>query len=387
MRHLALTVWALIFLAACETFPTYGSQAANADSEAPIVIMVGIDGLRWDAIDRHPAPNLQKLADDGVRAEGLIPAMPSLTFVNFYSLATGLYAENHGITSNAPYSRSEDRIMEREAHSESVWWGGEPIWVTAEKQGVTTAAMFWLGSEAEIKGTRPTHWMPYDHYKPNGERVDQVLEWLALPEATRPRFITLYFSDVDSAEHRYGHASNEEGAAIAEVDARLGDLIAGIKDQGLEGRINIIVVSDHGMADVDPEMMIYLDDYISLDDVLIPSFDNARGPLGGPFVHVFVKDETRIDDVFQSLVNAHPQMKVYRRENLPTRWHLNNADRTGDIFVLAETGGMIFARSLTSIYPNPPLGMHGYDRHDHDMYGTFIADGPAFKDGIGVRAV
>ncbi len=384
MRHLALTFWALFFLAACTSLPSFGPTAED-ESEAPIVILVGLDGLRWDAIDLHRAPSLRALADGGVRAEGLIPAMPSLTFVNFYSIATGLYADRHGITSNEPYSRASGRIMERDAHDESVWWGGEPIWVTAEKQGVTTAAMFWLGSEAEIKGTRPTFWSPYDHFKPNEERVSQVLEWLAMPEETRPRFITLYFSDVDSAEHRYGSHAAEAADAIAEVDGRVGDLVAGIRQLGLEDRVNIIIVSDHGMAEFDSERLIYIDDYISLDDVLIPSFDSTRGPKGNPFLHIFVKDKSRIDEIFARLVNAHPQMTAYRRENLPERWHLTNADRTGDIYVQADTGGLIFARGLTSVYPSLPVGMHGYDRHDHDMYGTFIADGPAFRDGIGIE--
>jgi predicted AlkP superfamily pyrophosphatase or phosphodiesterase len=398
MRIIGLLISAALALSGCATLQGQGSappaiapaqQAKSAPTapktaqkDKPIVIMIGVDGLRWDAIDRHPAPTLRMLAKEGVRAQGLIPAMPSVTFANFYSLATGLYTEHTGIVSNLAYSRKTGRLMERGTHGESEWWGGEPIWVTAEKQEVTTAAMFWLGSEAKIAGKRPTFWYPYEHNKPKEERIQQVLDWLAMPEDTRPRLITLYFSDVDSAEHRYGPKTPEEGTAILNVDKNLGDLVDGIKKLGLENRVNLVIVSDHGMTDVKENALVYLDDYINLDEVMVPKFASAGGPSGGPFLHIFVKDPKNIDHIYQQLADANPNMQVYRREHLPKRWHMNNDDRTGDIFVVAEPGWLIFAQSLTSKYKYPPKGMHGYDRHFHDMYGSFIAQGPAFKSGI-----
>jgi alkaline phosphatase D len=372
MRVFLTFMWAVL-LTGCASFSLH-----KRPEKAPIVIMVGIDGLRWDAIDRHPAPTLSALAAEGVRAEALIPVMPSLTFVNFYSLATGLYAEHTGITGNMPYSREYDDVMLRNMHAEGRWWGGEPIWVTAENQGIRTAAMFWLGSEAEIKGVRPTHWTPYEHNKPHQERVDQVLEWLAMPEDERPRLITLYFSDVDSAEHRYGPQTAEEGNAIAKVDASLANLRAGIENLGMTDRVNIIVVSDHGMTDIDPEFVVYLDDYIDLDHTFIPTFHSTDGPRSNPFVHIFVKDGN-VDAMYQKLKNADEKIKVYKRADIPEGWHLNNTDRTGDIFVAADDGGMIFARSMTSVYKYAAKGMHGYDRFDTNMGATFIAAGPNIK--------
>ncbi len=396
MRILSLVMTAVLALTGCATVqehfqrqstaPIVSAPATqSATKDAPIVVMVGIDGLRWDAIDRHPAPTLSLLAKYGVRAQGLIPAMPSTTFANFYSIATGLYTEHTGIVSNLAYSRQTGRLMERDTHGEAEWWGGEPIWVTAEKQGLTTAAMFWLGSEAEIAGKRPTHWFPYEHNKPKEERVAQVLDWLAMPEETRPRLITLYFHDVDSAEHRYGPETPQEAKAIADVDKHLGDLVAGIQELALQKIVNLVIVSDHGMSPTVEAPLVYLDDYISLDEVMVPKFSSAAGPSGDSVLHIFVKDETNIDKIYHKLANAHPQMQVYRRGHLPKRWHMDNADRTGDIVVVAEPGWLIFARGLTSKYPAPPKGMHGYDRHNHDMYGTFIAEGPAFKRDIMVE--
>ena len=384
-RILGLVMVALLGLGGCASMQPQASAppaSAKTGGDAPIVLLIGIDGLRWDAIDRNPAPTLRAWARHGVRAQGLIPVMPSVTFVNFYSIATGLYANHTGVVSNTTYSRKLGRIMERQTHGESVWWGGEPIWVTAEKQGITTAAMFWLGSEAKIAGRRPTYWYPYEHNKPKAERVQQILDWLAMPEAKRPHLLTLYFSDVDTAEHRYGPESPQEAAAIMDVDRNLAALKAGIARLGLEKRVNIIVVSDHGMTKVKPEPMIWLDDYINLDEVMVPKFASINGPSGGPFVHIFVKDKANIDRIYHQLANANPKLRVYRRGHLPKRWHLNNADRTGDIFAVAEPGYLIFAHGLHSKYPGLPRGMHGYDRHGHDMYGSFIADGPAFRDGV-----
>jgi len=383
MKNFLIALFAVFFVTACATASNTDGKQANAE---PIVIMVGIDGLRWDAIDRHPAPTLQALANEGVRAEAMTPVMPSLTFVNFYALATGLHAENTGITGNMPYSKTHDEVMGRDMHGEARWWGGEPIWVTAEKQDVRTAAMFWLGSEAEIKGTRPTHWTPYEHNKPHKDRVDKILEWLALPESERPRLLTLYFSDVDSALHRYGPETQEEANAIMKVDNSLADLRAGIADLGLTDRVNLVVVSDHGMTKIDPEFMVYLDDYIDLDKVFVPVFNSKDGPRSNPFANLFVKNGNDVDAIYNKLKGAHSGIKVYKRADIPKKWHLNSSDRTGDIFIAIDQGGMIFARSLTSVYKYPATGMHGYDRFDQDMQATFIAAGPNFKKGVTAKA-
>ncbi len=380
MRKICVYVLAVFVLLACAPI---GKQDQKV--KPPIVVLVGIDGLRADYIEKYPAPALNAVANNGVRAEYMTPVMPSVTFVNFYSIATGLYAEHTGLTSNMTYSRKWKELMDRSKHNQGKWWGGEPIWVTAEKQNTKSAAMFWLGSEAQIKGIRPSIWNKYDHYKPNGERVDQVLSWLALPEAERPRFITLYFSDVDSAGHRYGPQSVEVSNAVKEVDGRIADLRAGIKKLGLEDRVDIIIVSDHGMAATDKSRMIYLDDYMGFDEVFIPRFESKFGAGVGPFLHIFVENGD-IEGVYKKLKGKNPHMKVYKREDIPKNWHLDNFDRVGDIFVVAENGWLLWGHSLKSKYKNPPKGMHGYDRFHPDMRASFYAIGPDFKEHTKAKA-
>ncbi|GJL92355.1 ectonucleotide pyrophosphatase/phosphodiesterase [Hyphococcus sp.] len=384
----AALIAAVVALSACASTlsQSTGRATVPTPSGEQYVILIGLDGLRADAIDRFPdaAPNLSAMAARGVRASGMVPAMPSKTFVNFYTIATGLYPEHTGIVSNSSYSRSLNRVMKRTDHSQSAWWGGEPIWVTAEKQSVKTATMFWLGSEAEIGGVRPSYWLPYEHKKPDHERVAQVLSWLALPEAARPRLVTVYYDHVDTAEHSYGVGSEEERLAIARVDANVGEIVAGVRALGLEDKTNFIVVSDHGMANVPAGNIAYLNDYISLDDVFIPEFEGPDGPGRDPLVHIFVENGD-VDGAYEALAEAalSAPFKVYRREHLPERWHMNNPDRTGDIVAVADEGWQLFAKGLTAKYPEAPNGgVHGFDRHLPSMLATFIADGPRFADGV-----
>ena len=381
MRALALASL-LLTLCACALAPQAGDNAARSANKAQgPVILIGIDGLRWDAIDRAEAPNLNRLADQGVRARGLIPIMPSVTFSNFYAIATGLYADRHGMPSNAPYDRSADRTLTHTQMGDSFWWGGEPIWATAEKQGVTTATLFWVGSEAEVAGVRPTYWKRYDWRFKNADRVQQVLDWLALPEADKPGFITLYFSSVDYISHARGVETQAEREAIAKVDSHIGDLMDGLNALGLQGLANIVIVSDHGMTNTSPtDRVVYLDDYIDFSQVYIPELEGPR-PGHQPFAHIFVEDGASVDDLYDQLAGAHPNFTVYRRETLPESYAMAHPDRTGDLFVLPDLGWLVFGRSVKSAYPTPPLGMHGYDHSHTDMWGTFIANGPAFPSG------
>ncbi len=394
LRIVTASVLCISLLSACASSPS--SSDRTVETSPPdqtsrnlgdqYVILIGLDGLRSDAIDRFPdaAPNLRALAARGVRSAGMVPAMPSVTFVNFYSIATGLYSKNTGVVSNSTYSRSLGRVMARAEHSVSDWWRGEPIWTTAEKQGVKTGTMFWLGSEAENDGIRPTYWLPYDHVKPFEDRTSEVLGWLALPQDERPRLVTIYFHAVDSAAHVFGVGSTQERDAITEVDKQIGALIAGVDALGLGDRSNFIVVSDHGMTNVEAGKIINLDDFISFDDVMIPEFEGPDRADRSELAHIFVENGD-IDGVYEALAKASlgAPFKVYRRENLPSRWHMNNADRTGDIVAVADEGWLLFGSELEADYPQRPVGgEHGYDRHSPAMLATFIADGPRFADGV-----
>ena len=355
-------------------------------NDQPIVIMIGVDGLRADTLDRMSVPNLQSLADTGVRAN-MIPAMPTKTFVNFYSLATGLHPKHHGFVSNFPYDRELGRKYNRQTDTNDPnWWGGEPIWITAEKQGVKAATYFWVGSEVEIDGERPSFWKPFQQNKDYAQRVEEVLKWLALPEKQRPRLVILYFSAVDTAVHRFGVDSVQERAAVAKVDKHIGELLAGLNKLGLEKQTNIVVVADHGMVNLSDQRVINLDPLIDLSVFTEPDMLNKENSVHAPFLNLYAGPKL-VEAAYKKLHNAHPSMRVLRRGAFPANYHFDHPQREPDLMLLADTGWSLYA-SRDKRKPKPMLELgrsiatHGYDNQNSLMHATFIASGPAFKQKL-----
>lgn len=352
----------------------------HAQDEAPSLLLIGIDGLRWDIIDRHPAPVLQSLAARGVRSQGLVPVMPSKTFPNFYAIATGLYPEHNGVLENASYDEALDMTFRMSLQDDGRWFEGEPIWVTAERQGVPSATMFWVGSGVDFDGVRPRYWHPFDGTVSNADRVAQVLEWFALPQPQRPRFVSVYFEAIDSASHEYGVDSPEERAAVAEVDARIGELLAGLSASGqLEG-LNIMVVGDHGMTNLDAGRIVYLDDYVDLamlDGLYSPQLSGERQ--GNAVFAAWHGAESGINALYEALALAHPALSVYRRAQFPAWFHQDHPQRAPDLILMPESGWMI---SKHGVPYTGPRASHGFDPHGRDMHAAFIAAGPAFAASV-----
>ena len=349
---------------------------------APIVILISFDGWRWDYTDRAEVPHLRALAARGVRAEGLIPTFPSKTFPNHYSLVTGLYPERHGIVSNVIVDPGfpERFTMASKTAKTARWWGGEPLWNTAMRQGLRTASMFWPGSEAPIGGLRPTYWKPYDEGMPNAARVRQVLKWLALPSDRQPAFITLYFSDVDSAGHAHGPDSAEVRQAAARLDGQLGQLLNGASRLNLMDRLNVVVVSDHGMAQLSDRRIIYLDDYLDLSTVEVVEWSPNLG---------LVPRSGSADAIYAALKDKHPALAIYKREDTPAHLGYRHNPRIPPIVGLAEEGWTIATRGrafATRIAGRSNGGGHGYDPTLKSMHGLFVAAGPHVREGVRVAA-
>jgi predicted AlkP superfamily pyrophosphatase or phosphodiesterase len=362
-----------LMLAACRpATPPAGDQ--------PIVILISIDGWRWDYLDRFAPPSLSKLAAQGVRAEGLIPQFPSKTFPNHYTIVTGLTLAHHGIVSNNmrdPAIPGRYSMSNRDVLSDPRWWGGDPIWNTAERQGRVAAPMFWPGSEAVIGGRQATYWMPFDDDLPNRARVDQLLEWLQLPEGKRPSFLTLYFSDVDTAGHRFGPDAPQTREAALGADRLVGDLVAGVAAAGLAGRVHYVLVSDHGMAALSRDRMIVVDDYI--DPATADIIDWA------PVLGLAPKDGD-VEKMYAALKDKHPHLQVYRRDEIPAVYGLAGHPRVPPIVGFADDGWYITSKTETARWDrherDSPGGTHGYDGREQSMQGLFIGAGPRFRSGV-----
>ena len=348
----------------------------------PIVILVSIDGCRWDYLKTFAPPTLTELAASGVRAERMLSCFPSKTFPNHYSIVTGLRPESHGIIGNDMYDPTFAAVfnLRNGAAGDSRWWGGEPIWVTAAKHGLRSACMFWPGSEAKIGGYRPDLWNRYDWKMTSADRVQGVLNWLQLPVDQRPSLITLYFDIVDGAGHNFGPDSPEVAAALNEVDAALTKLVAGIESIGLTDQVNYIVVSDHGMAPISTQQRIALDDYVNPKSVQIDFNSTNMGlrPLDGDMENLYAK-----------FAGAHPHFQAYRREDIPAELHFTHNLRIPPVVLIADPGWLIYTRADYHKQDETGWGnggAHGYDPTTPDMGATFIAAGPAFKSGVVVPA-
>ena len=355
-------------------------EAPAPSADKAILILISVDGFRWDYLDRFEPPTLTRLAAEGVRADGLIPEFPSTTFPNHYTIVTGQRVVTHGIISNNMRARDipgEFAMSNRGVLADPRWWGGEPIWNTAEKQGKKASAMFWPGSETVIDGRQATYWMPFDDDMPNAERVKRTLGWLKLPENQRPSFLTLYFSDVDSTGHTYGPDSDEVRNAVLSIDKEIGDLVNGVREAGLADRVNYVVVSDHGMAALSTDRVIVLDDYIDVGamDIIDWSPLLALAPNDGD-----------IEKAYAALKGKHPALDVYRSAELPAELRLANHPRLPPIVGIAKEGWYITSRRNVQRWSEPgrraPGGAHGYDVRAQSMQGLFVAAGPRIRHGL-----
>ena len=372
LRRLGLAV-ALLGAAACSGATPNPAPAPQPSpgAHARTVIVLGFDGFARRYLDTDSAPALHALAREGVStANGMIPSFPTITFPNFYALATGLYPDHSGIVNNRFYDSAyvDEFIYKNPIAHEAHWWGGEPIWVTATKQGTPVGAMFWVGSDAPIQGVRPAHWHSYDHAIPFGARIDTLLAWLDLPAGERPRLLMGYFEEPDMQGHIHGPDAPETRASVLRVDSALAQLVGGLKSRGLYDSVDIIVVADHGMAAISPERRVYLDDAVDSANVNVVNLS--------PNLMISARDGN--NDALLARLQKLPHVTVWKKSGVPARLHYGTNARIPAIVGVADPGWMIEWRNGR---PYNGLGEHGYDNASPDMRALFVARGPDFKPG------
>jgi predicted AlkP superfamily pyrophosphatase or phosphodiesterase len=354
-----------------------GPAPAPAGGNPPL-ILISIDGYRADYLDRGHSPVLAALAADGVRAKGLRPVFPSVTYPNHYTIVTGLYPDEHGIVNNTMHDPVLGNFSppNRAANSDGRWWDqAEPIWVTAQNQGRRTASVYWPGTQAEIHGVRPTYWQLFDPSVPPDARADQVLAWLDLPTDQRPTFVSLYFENADVAGHSYGPDSLQVDEALVTIDAALGRLVAGLRERNQYDSTNLVILSDHGMSASSPERMVLLDQIVNPEHIeLVSAIVNAGiDPKPGYAA-----------EVEQALLAPHTHLQCWKKEHLPKKFHYGKNKRIPAIQCVTEDGWMVSTAAVESKRTQPLLGEHGYDNDDPKMRALFVAHGPSFKQHLTV---
>lgn len=378
-RVLSLTLAVCLFAAACHTQSIapvitvdHGPNAPEQIAE-PYVILVSLDGFRYDYAKKYHAEHLLALAAEGASApEGMLPSYPSITFPNHYSVVTGLYPEHHGIVANSFYDPArKETYSYRDSKTvrDGTWYGGTPLWVLAEQQGMRSASFFWVGSEADIQGVRPTYYLKFDPSFPNPKRVEQVLAWLRLPPQRRPHMITLYFSDTDSAGHLYGPDSSQVADAVHELDGEIGKLMDGLKQINLP--VDLIVLADHGMVKVEGEP-VHLRKY---------GFDASWfSPIVG--LRLYPKSDGDAQKAYEAMRGKSDKFAVYRRADVPGYLHFDSNPREGDP-VVVPNGPYFLTADADPDAPEHPVGAHGFDAtRMPEMKALFVAAGPDIRRGV-----
>jgi predicted AlkP superfamily pyrophosphatase or phosphodiesterase len=376
-RSLQAALISTLFLSAgCAPPASLRTASSLAELREP-VLLISIDGYRPDYLARGMSPTLARLAREGVRAEWMQPAFPSLTFPNHYTLVTGLTPDHHGIVNNTMDDADiPDRfsLSNRSAVADQRWWNqATPIWISADRAGLPTATMFWPGSEAPIHGMHPDDWKPFDASVTPIQRVDQILAWLDLPATARPKFLTLYFDNVDHQAHVHGPESADVNQALIETDAALARLVDGLQRRGIQRKVNLVIVSDHGTAATPQQQVIKLDDVVSLDGIDVVTL----GPLAG------LRPKTgHGNEVFSALLKPQSHMTCWVKSMIPTRFHYGHNPRVPPVVCLADTGWEISTATALAHRTGQHLGDHGFDNAAPEMRTLFVASGPAFACGV-----
>jgi len=343
----------------------------------PLTILVSIDGFKPEYLNRGHSKTLSQLAEKGIIAKGLQPTFPSITFPNHYSIVTGLHADHHGIVNNTMYDpQIPNQVFKpssREAMTNPQWWTeAEPIWITLAKHHKTASTLFWPGTEVAIQGRQPMDWLPYEHSMTSIQRVEKLVSWLDRPVDQRADFATLYFSEVDAYGHEFGPNSSAVNEAIQRVDHAIHRLIEGLEIMNLMENTTLVIVSDHGMAEVIHQNQIN-------GGLLTKQYPHLMwewlGPLAG-----FQAPKQQRTEILKTL-SAEPRMKCWEKSALPKSFNFGTHRRIPDIICLADIGWTISFNNNNKITP----GQHGYNPNEQDMHGLLIIHGPHIKpQAIGI---
>lgn len=357
-RHFTLLL-SLIFLSL-----SFFLQAQN--NKDNYVVLVSMDGFRWDFQKQFNLPNLKQIEKEGVHAKSMKPSYPTKTFPNHYSIVTGLYPDHHGIINNVFYDASLNQSfsLSSDAKNDSRFYGGNPIWNLAEQQGVKTASFFWPGSD--IDNRNPSIYKKYDNKIPYGARIDTVLKWLQLPEKQRPHLVTLYFDEPDHTGHNFGPLSPENKKMVIKMDSIMGEISRKLDQLPIGKKINLIIVSDHGMAAISNDKKVAVLDYLKPEWL---GYKDVVNPI------MSLQAKSGYQDSIANTLKKVPHIKFWKSTEVPERLHYGTNPRVHDFVIEAEKGWSLVSKESTHIKG----GTHGYDNNEKDMHAIFYAKGPVFK--------
>ncbi|XP_006149138.1 ectonucleotide pyrophosphatase/phosphodiesterase family member 5 [Tupaia chinensis] len=343
------------------------STTFSLQPEQQKVLLVSFDGFRWDYLYKVPTPQFHYVMEYGVHVKQVTNIFITKTYPNHYTLVTGLFAENHGIVANEmfdPVLNKTFSLDHMDIYDSEFWEEAVPIWVTNQRAGFRSGAAMWPGADVKIHNSFPTHYMPYNESVSFEDRVAKIIEWFTSKEPINLGL--LYWEDPDDMGHHLGPDSPLMGPVITDIDNKLGYLIQMLQKAELWDVVNLIITSDHGMTQCSKERIIELDQYLDKDHYTL--IDQSP-------VAAILPKEGKFDEVYEALAHAHPNLTVYKREEIPERWHYRYNSRIPPIIAVADKGWYILQNKSDAFL----LGNHGYDNELAEMHPIFLAHGPAFR--------
>ncbi|KAM4816407.1 ectonucleotide pyrophosphatase/phosphodiesterase family member 5 isoform X1 [Urocitellus parryii] len=339
------------------------------------VLLVSFDGFRWDYLFKVPTPHFHYIMKYGVHVKQVTNIFITKTYPNHYTLVTGLFAENHGIVANDmfdPILNKSFSLDHMNIYDPKFWEEATPIWITNQRAGHASGAAMWPGADVKIHKSFPTYYMPYNESVSFEERVAKIIEWFTSKEPINLGL--LYWEDPDDMGHHLGPDSPLMGPVISDIDHKLGYLIQMLKKAKLWNVVNLIITSDHGMTQCSKERVIELDQYLDKDQYTLVD----QSP-----VAAILPKEGKFNEVYETLAHAHPNLTVYKKEEIPERWHYKYNDRIQPIIAVADEGWYILQNKSDDFL----LGNHGYDNALAEMHPIFLAHGPAFRKNFTKEAM
>ena len=330
-------------------------------------VVVSLDGCRWDYPQLFPMPFADYMAAKGVES-GLIPSFPSKTFPNHYTLATGLYPDHHGIVANSFFDTQTQETFSLASAEQKLnprYYGGEPIWLTAQRQGLHTAVFYWPGSDVKGNNAHPDKFYMYDT-QPRltlQARIDGIVAELKKPTNQRPDLIMAYMEEPDASGHRYGPQAWQTRKAAMQVDSLLAALYKQILQLPIGRQVNLIVVSDHGMTWISKEHVVPIMPHLKKSWI--------KAIEGNIPANIYAADGCR-DSIYTALAQI-DHIKKWRKEDIPAYLHYGSNSRVGDIVVMPDIGYVVYEDPIEA------GGQHGFDPTLSDMHALFRAIGPDFR--------
>ncbi len=409
------------FLAA-STFPLLAAaqtrRLAAKDRTVIVISLDGIPGWAWDD-PRMPAPNLLKLAKEGVLGEGMTPPNPTVTWPSHTTMVTGVSPAKHGVL----YNGLPVRLGERQAVRVEPWRPKDELVLTptvydkAFAAGLTTAQVDWVA----ISEPKTITWQFPEIPDPDGplekelvadgvmtrEEVEEFrksnpawrdLKWTQagayIIRKHKPNLLLFHLLNTDAINHNSGPKTMASHTAYALADAHTATLLRAVEDAGLKDRTTFLIVSDHGFKTaqkiIKPNAILRREGLLggSAMEVVCDVYVVPEGGTAMVYVTNSQKRNELLARALEMFRNVEGVETVLAAKDFAAYGYPQPepGGRMADL-VLAARDGYAFSGSSNgeAIVPaggtNGSPGNHGYLNTLPELRTTFIASGYGIQQG------